>query len=454
MRMERVYLKMVGPFDEVTIEFPPGKDPAMADVYLLTGPNGCGKSTVLYAIAAALGGGMQSLGRDFVSPRLRGAESLAVAEIQDPEAKTGSIRYAVGPYVDPKMPPVADPFAAGSARTIPFVDSEGASVYYFSQHDQDTAYGRRATPLFELPRFAWVAFAYAGLRPVDDVVLTSIEEPKSSPFKNSLSFTSTVDTRALANWIASQQFKRFKAKEAGRIDRAEQLARSISDIERIIAEIVEDPTFAFVTTDEDNNVRIRREGKVIDLGLLPDGVKSIVSWIADLLMRLDRIPWIDETPPMQRPFLLLLDEIDIHLHPAWQRKVLPIVQRMFPNAQIIASTHSPFVVASAADAHIIALGVKDGVSTVESNEPSQLGVSYSAVLRSIFGITSEFDVDTERRFQEFHEAKARLFGGEASARADLDRLAAELGQRGEEVGQLIAIELRQLDRQLAHRIAK
>jgi hypothetical protein len=44
-------------------------------------------------------------------------------------------------------------------------------------------------------------------------------------------------------------------------------------------------------------------------------------------MRLDRIPWHNNTPVLQRQFLLLLDEIDIHLHPAWQRKVLPLVQR-------------------------------------------------------------------------------------------------------------------------------
>ena len=114
------------------------------------------------------------------------------------------------------------------------------------------------------------------------------------------------------------------------------------------------------------------------MGLLPDGLKSIVSRIADLLMRLDRIPWVDDTPPMKRPFLLL-DEVDIHLHPSWQRKVLPIVQRMFPNAQIIASTHSPFVVASADDARIIALKVENGVASVESESDSQIGVSYSAV---------------------------------------------------------------------------
>jgi len=282
----------------------------------------------------------------------------------------------------------------------------------------------------------------------------ALEEPRNSPFENSLSFLHTADSRQLANWIANQKYRYLKAKDSGRVERADQFAWSIRDIEFVIGEIIEDKTFAFVTTDEDNNVRVRRDGIVVELGVLPDGLKSIVSWIADLLMRLDRIPWVDETPPMQRPFLLLLDEIDIHLHPSWQRKVLPIVQRMFPNAQIIASTHSPFVVVSASDAHIIALGVKDGIATVESTAASQVGHSYSAVLRSIFGIDTEFDVETERMFQSFDEAKGQLLAGDASARAKVDSIGDELAHRSEEVRELIGFELRQLSRQLAQRTAQ
>jgi predicted ATP-binding protein involved in virulence len=256
-------------------------------------------------------------------------------------------------------------------------------------------------------------------------------------------------TTELASWIVSQQFKRLKAQEVGRTDRAAQFGQSIRETERLIGQIIGDPEFRFITTDEDNDVRVQWNGEVTDLDLMPDGLKSITSWIADLLMRLDRIPWVHELPVLQRSFLLLLDEVDLHLHPAWQRRVLPFVQQMFPNAQIIATTHSPFVVASAADAHIVTFVMKDGVSTVENVAPSQLGVSYSAVLRSIFGIDSEFDVSTEDDFRKFHEAKARLLSGQPEARADVDRVASELASRSEEVKELVALELAQLKRQLA-----
>ena len=98
-------------------------------------------------------------------------------------------------------------------------------------------------------RCGWAAFAYAGARSVSDVEIIAVSEPKQSPFENSLSFFETADTDQLANWIASQNYRRLKAKEAGHGERAEQLARSVRDIEKAIGEIIDDPGFGFTITD-------------------------------------------------------------------------------------------------------------------------------------------------------------------------------------------------------------
>jgi energy-coupling factor transporter ATP-binding protein EcfA2 len=448
MRIESIILREVGPFDDVRIDLPAGTKPALADVYLLTGPNGCGKSTVLYALAATIAMGASDLGRDLIRARLRTRSGVAAV-------RAGAIRNAVawprgGEGPDRKR--LADPFGGDK-----LVMRQGLDLHegYFKRGEGlldlyvDAVSFR---PVDQHSPLEWAAFAYAGTRSVGDGAVDTIQEPKSSPFENSLDFGHSTDAQLFASWIVNQEFRRLKAKDAGNATRAEELGRSIHDIERIIGEITEQD-FAFVMSESDNNVRVRWNGAVITMDLLPAGLQSIVSWIADLLMRLDRIPWVDNTPPMKRSFLLLLDEIDIHLHPAWQRKVIPIVQRMFPKAQIIATTHSPFVVMSADDAHIVRFAVTDGVSRLQSVEPSQIGVSYSAVLREFFGITSDFDVDTERLFAEFHTAKASLLQGTTTDRAEVDARAAELSKRGEEVAEVVSLELRQLARQLDRRNA-
>lgn len=460
MHIEKILLRDVGPFDDEPIEFPKGTDPRLADVYLLTGPNGTGKSTILYALASVIGGRVSELmdpddvelGHDLLAARIRSRSALAAVITDDRQVFAATL-----PGCDPVNDIQARFSGIQDLGSTLVGNRAGALVHwhaYGSQRYADAAATFRPGDPSEIrPTFRWAAFAYAGVRSVTNVEITAVQEPKRSPFENSLSFLETADTSQLANWIASQNFRRLKAKEAGHTERAEQLAHSVRDIETVIAQIVDDPGFGFVLTDEDDNVRVRWNGAIIRLGFLPDGLKSIVSWVADLLMRLDRIPWHDNTPVLQRQFLLLLDEVDIHLHPAWQRKVLPLAQHMFPNAQIIASTHSPFVVASVEDARIITLGFQGRSSVVTNLASPQIGVSYTAVLRSIFGIDSEFDIDTERNLTEFHDAKRRLLTGDTAARADVDRLAELLSHRSEELREVVALELKQLQRQLALRAA-
>jgi predicted ATP-binding protein involved in virulence len=419
MRIDSVLLRDVGPFDDVRIDLPEGTNPELADVYLLTGPNGCGKTTVLYAIAALLDNNVRLL-----RPRMRTESSRASVVASGQER---SMTPAGGPDLGALT-------AIAEGRPLGPLDDYTTRAFL---HDNP----------FVPVKLDWAAFAYAGTRKVVSGHVSAISELSGSPLAGSLSFHDTADTRNLARWIANQEFMRLKAKETGRGERAEQIARSVRAIEEAVATIIEDPSFAFVSgSDLDLDIRVRRNAVILDMDILPDGVKSIVSWIADLLMRLDRIPWVDDTPTLERSFLLLLDEIDIHLHPAWQRRIIPIVQKLFPKAQIIASTHSPFVVGSADDAHIITFAMKDGVSVVESTKLSQVGVSYSAVLRDIFGITSEFDVETEQMLGEFHAAKTRLLEGSTTDLDAVDDLARKLMARGEELSSMIGFELRQIDR--------
>jgi len=76
---------------------------------------------------------------------------------------------------------------------------------------------------------------------------------------------------------------------------------------------------------------------------LPDGYKSAMAWGADLVRRLvEAFPDLDN--PLEARGVVLVDEIDLHLHPSWQRTIVDKLRQLFPNIQFIVATHSPFIV--------------------------------------------------------------------------------------------------------------
>lgn len=204
----------------------------------------------------------------------------------------------------------------------------------------------------------------------------------------------------------------------------------------------------FNLADNPLSVEININGIDLDFSVLPDGLKSIISWVADLLMRIDRIPWKLSDSPFNRNFILLLDEIEVHLHPAWQRKVLPIIQKLFPNAQIIISTHSPFVTNSVDGAWIYRLK-KEGTNSVLDGEPvlSENGKSYRTVLEEIFGIDKEFGEEVEKDLERFNQLKAKIIANELEfADPSFLELARSLSVQSVELESIIGMELKQISR--------
>jgi len=76
---------------------------------------------------------------------------------------------------------------------------------------------------------------------------------------------------------------------------------------------------------------------------LSDGYKTLLGLVIDLSMRMGLAnPHLGD--PLQAEAVVMIDEVDLHLHPAWQQRVLGDLLRTFPNTQFIVTTHSPFVV--------------------------------------------------------------------------------------------------------------
>jgi predicted ATP-binding protein involved in virulence len=107
------------------------------------------------------------------------------------------------------------------------------------------------------------------------------------------------------------------------------------------------------------SMRVTKDGEDLDFAQLSDGEKCLLAMVADIARRLALAnPGLPN--PREAHAVVLIDEIELHLHPRWQREVVPGLQRTFPNCQFLVSTHSPQVLASVRPEHVYLLGRKDG----------------------------------------------------------------------------------------------
>jgi len=102
---------------------------------------------------------------------------------------------------------------------------------------------------------------------------------------------------------------------------------------------------------------VKMNNEVLDIMQLSDGYKTLLSLVVDLSTRLTLAnPKMDN--PLLAPATVLIDEIDLHLHPQWQRKIIGDLLNTFPNTQFILTTHSPYIL-EALNNHLMRYNIKE-----------------------------------------------------------------------------------------------
>ncbi len=150
--------------------------------------------------------------------------------------------------------------------------------------------------------------------------------------------------------------------------RRNQVKAILSDRERGILPNVDDLEFTSQEGDYSSpRVEFHTPYGWVTIDQLSLGYRAMIAWVVDLARRLfDRYPESDN--PLAEPAVCLVDEIDLHLHPKWQRKIIDFLSERFPNTQFIVTAHSPLVVQAAQDANIALLRrveVEEGDDYVE-----------------------------------------------------------------------------------------
>ena len=147
-------------------------------------------------------------------------------------------------------------------------------------------------------------------------------------------------------------------------------------------------------TDRLSTVHTRFSSTPLHITSLSAGTQNtlLVAWYLALTLAYSnefREGWKD------LPAILFIDEIENHLHPAWQRRFIPVFLEHFPNLQIIATTHSPFPIAGlkVGQVHKLRQG-DDGITRVETNEHEIVGLTADEILHGYLDVQDPTDLET------------------------------------------------------------
>jgi predicted ATP-binding protein involved in virulence len=184
-------------------------------------------------------------------------------------------------------------------------------------------------------------------------------------------------------------------------------------------------------------------GVKLPLWDMSDGYRTVIALILDLSYQLHtayqgfELEQQGNRVCVPYPGVVLIDEIELHLHLSWQRRIGFWLKEHFPNIQFIVTTHSPFVCQAADPKGLIRLPAPGENRTAEhvSDELYKTvvnGTVDEAALTELFGLEHVHSDESERLRERVAELEARVLEGEATSaeREELDRLSAQLPNTG------------------------
>ncbi|HDS1140273.1 TPA: AAA family ATPase [Stenotrophomonas maltophilia] len=169
---------------------------------------------------------------------------------------------------------------------------------------------------------------------------------------------------------------------------------------------------------------VHQEHGALPISLLSDGVRAMASLSADLALRCVRLNgYLNEKAPLASKGIVLIDEVDLHLHPAWQQRVVVSLREAFPQIQFIVSSHSPQVLTTVEQQNIrIVFKDNDGRWHAQPPDHEVLGLESSVALNDVMGVNPIPPVDAAQLIADYTALIERGEHDESSGRQIRERL--------------------------------
>ena len=205
-------------------------------------------------------------------------------------------------------------------------------------------------------------------------------------------FNATANFKDLSNWFFLREYEELREGK-NRKDINFEL-RDLKQVRNAISTIIAPNARVYFSGTTSAKLMVEwemetGEKRELLLSQLSAGYRNMLALVMDFARRLAQAnPYMEN--PLAAEAILMIDELDLHLHPTWQQKIIPDLKKVFPNTQIIATTHSPEVVTTVQQNQVKIL---EDYQIKECPSPTR-GMKSSDIVRYVLGL-SDLRPDTE-----------------------------------------------------------
>jgi predicted ATP-binding protein involved in virulence len=418
----------LGPFEHIELNW--DRDSRYT---LIVGENGMGKTTLVTAMAACL-----SFGDDTFFPPSQfdrfahSEESFAALEVEWKGKTERLLRWTLKEQAPNKTREEVELFLG--LHNSGQIKTEGYSASWSSDLIP-VLRSWRAIKEIEV-----LTAAYGVNRDIQQPKIQEYRELNQKLLEDILDPFAPIQSNELFQWIANQYINHALALSENKPDEAQAYLAAIQRVEALFSEGLEYPV-SFQLKRNPFRLEVAQNGSTLSVEQLSDGTRSFLSWSLDYLMRASRVNWLNPIDSALAPGLILVDEIDLHLHPEWQRRIMSVVSRLLPETYVIATTHSPFVIGATDEAQIFQIyRDQGGQLAVKASFDELYGYPADLVLEKTF-VPSLYAPEIEQKLLRLSELAGKVASGNISPteKQEHDELLKQLAEKNPWLNSLLAL---------------
>ena len=271
-----------------------------------------------------------------------------------------------------------------------------------------------------------------------------MSEPKNptKPVYNKKGDVKDTATSQFLNFLSDLKIQEALARNEKQTKDADEISAWFEDFEGMMRQIYQDNNLSLEFNYRDYSFKICTEGKKFKFTEVSDGFAAVLDIVADLILKMQDDNSL--TRSYQKEGIVLIDEIETHLHLALQKVIMPLLTKVFPNIQFIITTHSPFVLSSMPNAVAYDLEHQEVLDNLTE-------YSYESLAEGYFGVRTQSSY-AEMQLETFKKLLSKEELSDAE-KVEIKQLKSDFEKITEVVSPLIVGEFRQIVIQNAEKLS-